>query len=84
MTPTEQARAALEALDAAKHAMADVRSWLDRTDHFEAWHRLNRGIADAEAVLAALLEPLVQGETITLDAPKHVDCDCMECRPWTY
>lgn len=52
----EQLRAAL---DAAKHAMADVQTWLDFPDQSEAWHRLNREIAAAEKVLAAHPSPAV-------------------------
>lgn len=40
-----------EALDDAKHAMADVRTWLDLPDQAEAWRRLNLEIAAAERVL---------------------------------
>ena len=39
------------ALDAAKHAMADVRTELDLPDQAVAWHRLGLEIAQAERLL---------------------------------
>lgn len=51
-----------QALDAAKHAMADVRPWLDLPEQAEPWHRLGHAIAEAERMLLRMPLPLPPSE----------------------